>query len=60
MLFTEPTFLFLFLPVLLGLYFLKRVHAGYANLLLLVASVLFYAKGGGGFTWLMLASITFN
>lgn len=60
MLFTEPTFLFLFLPVLLGLYFLTRVHAGYGNVLLLIASVLFYAKGGGGFTWLMLGSITFN
>ena len=60
MLFTEPTFLFLFLPLLLGLYFLTRVHAGYGNGLLLVASVLFYAKGGGGFTWLMLGSIAFN
>jgi alginate O-acetyltransferase complex protein AlgI len=59
-LFTEPTFLFLFLPVLLALYFLTRVHAGYANLLLLAASVLFYAKGGGAFTWLMLGSIAFN
>ena len=60
MLFTEPTFLFLFLPILLGLYFLTRVHARYANWLLLVASVLFYAKGGGAFTWLMLGSIAFN
>lgn len=60
MLFTEPTFLFLFLPLLLALYFLRRVHAGYANGLLLVASVLFYVKGGGGFTWLMLGSIAFN
>ncbi len=60
MLFTEPTFLFLFLPVLLALYFVRRVHAGYANCLLLVASVIFYAKGGGGFTWLMLGSIAFN
>ena len=60
MLFTEPTFLFLFLPVLLALYFVRRVHAAYANWLLLVASILFYAKGGGGFTWLMLGSITFN
>jgi alginate O-acetyltransferase complex protein AlgI len=70
-LFTEPTFLFLFLPLLLALYFapdLARVarrgpptaHAAYANWLLLVASVLFYMKGGGGFTWLMLASIAFN
>ena len=60
MLFTEPTFLFLFLPVLLALYFLKRPHAAYANWLLLIASVIFYAKGGGAFTWLMLGSIAFN
>ena len=62
MLFTEPTFLFLFLPVLLALYFAQRgpVHGAYANGLLLAASVLFYAKGGGAFTWLMLGSIGFN
>jgi alginate O-acetyltransferase complex protein AlgI len=62
MLFTEPTFLFLFLPVLLALYFApgSRTHGRYANWLLLVASVIFYAKGGGSFTWLMLASIAFN
>jgi alginate O-acetyltransferase complex protein AlgI len=59
-LFTEPTFLFLFLPVLLALYFLRRPHASYANWLLLAASILFYAKGGGAFTWLMLGSIAFN
>ena len=62
MLFTEPTFLFLFLPVLLALYFatLSREHGDYGNWLLLVASVIFYATGGGSFTWLMLASIAFN
>lgn len=63
MLFTEPTFLFLFLPILLGLTFLRRhaaVHGAYANWVLLIASVIFYAKGGGAFTWLMLASIAFN
>jgi alginate O-acetyltransferase complex protein AlgI len=62
LLFTEPAFLFLFLPVLLGLYFVTftREHASYANWLLLVASVLFYWTGGGAFTWLMLASIAFN
>jgi alginate O-acetyltransferase complex protein AlgI len=61
-LFTEPSFLFLFLPVLLGLYFVtfKRQHSSYGNGLLLVASVLFYWTGGGAFTWLMLASIAFN
>ena len=62
MLFTEPTFLFLFLPILLGLYFIRpsREHASYANWLLLAASIIFYAAGGGGFTWLMLGSIAFN
>jgi alginate O-acetyltransferase complex protein AlgI len=62
LLFTEPTFLFLFLPVLLALYFapLSRTHGAYGNWLLLVASVVFYATGGGSFTWLMLASIAFN
>jgi alginate O-acetyltransferase complex protein AlgI len=60
MLFTEPTFLFLFLPVLLALYFLTRVHGTYANWLLVLASILFYAVGGGTFTWLMLGSIAFN
>jgi alginate O-acetyltransferase complex protein AlgI len=69
LLFTEPSFLFLFLPVLLALYFLPTVkgpaygtrpHGGYANLLLLAASILFYARGGGAFTWLMLGSIAFN
>jgi len=61
-LFTEPTFLFLFLPLLLGLYFAPRspTHGAYGNGLLLLASVIFYAKGGGSFTWLMLGSITFN
>ncbi len=62
MLFTEPTFLFLFLPALLALYFItgSREHAAYGNWLLLVASVVFYATGGGSFTWLMLGSIAFN
>ena len=62
MLFTEPAFLFLFLPILLALYFItgSREHAAYGNWLLLVASVVFYATGGGSFTWLMLGSIAFN
>lgn len=62
MLFSEPTFLFLFLPVLLALYFgtLSRDHGSYGNRILLAASLLFYAKGGGVFTWLMLGSIAFN
>ena len=58
MLFTEPTFLFLFLPVLLGLYFLPWQR--HRNWLLLAASVVFYAKGGGWFTYLIGTSIVFN
>ncbi len=70
MLFTEPQFLFLFLPLLIALYFVPGLwravreghstHAGYANWLLLVASIVFYSKGGGPFTWLMVGSIAFN
>ena len=58
MLFTEPTFLFVFLPVLLGLYFLPA--QAHRNWLLLLASVLFYARGAGAFTWLILGLIAFN
>jgi D-alanyl-lipoteichoic acid acyltransferase DltB (MBOAT superfamily) len=57
-LFTEPTFLFLFLPVLLALYF--AVPDRGRNWLLLTASVIFYAKGGGTFTFLIAGSIAFN
>jgi alginate O-acetyltransferase complex protein AlgI len=59
-LFTEPLFLFLFLPALLILTFVRRPHDAYANWVLAVASVVFYAVGGGWFTLLMLASIAFN
>ena len=58
MLFTEPTFLFLFLPILLGLYLVSADRG--RNWLLLAASVMFYAKGGGTFTFLIAASIGFN
>ena len=61
MLFTEPSFLFLFLPVLLALYFLKRRPGEYANVLLLGRErAVLRAAAGGAFTWLMLASIAFN
>src|SRR5262245_56027736 len=58
MLFTEPTFLFVFLPVLLALYFLP--WQAHRNWLLVVASVIFYARGAGSFTTLILTSIIFN
>lgn len=58
MLFTEPAFLLLFLPCLLLLYFLPWQR--HRNGLLLGASILFYARGGGSFTWLILGLIGFN
>jgi len=57
-LFTEPTFLFVFLPLLLALYQLPG--ARYRNWLLLAASIIFYTRGAGSFTWLVLALIAFN
>jgi alginate O-acetyltransferase complex protein AlgI len=71
-LFTEPTFLFLFLPVLLALYYAALPVVAMAtgmpfsavakqqNWLLLAASVVFYARGAGAFTGLILTSIAFN
>jgi alginate O-acetyltransferase complex protein AlgI len=57
-LFTEPVFLFIFLPVLLALH--VAPWPAYRNGLLLAASVLFYARGGGDFTWFLAASILLN
>ena len=60
MLFTEPSFLFLFLPVLLALYFALPRGGAWRNVLLVAASALFYARGAGAFTWLVAALIGFN
>jgi alginate O-acetyltransferase complex protein AlgI len=57
-LFTEPTFLFGFLPVLLAIYYVAPARA--RNALLVVASVIFYARDGGVFTWIILGSILVN
>ena len=58
MLFTAPSFLFVFLPVVLALHLVP--HPVWRNALLLVASVVFYASGAGAFTTLILASIAGN
>ena len=71
MLFTEPIFLFVFLPAVLALYFAVRwlgvrlkpeaaTRHSVANWILLIASLVFYARGAGAFTWLILGSIVFN
>ena len=62
MLFTEPTFLFVFLPAVLAFAFALDGFRSRrpANLLLMAASIVFYASGGGAFTTLILASIAVN
>jgi alginate O-acetyltransferase complex protein AlgI len=57
-LFTEPTFLFGFLPLVLAVYYLAPVRL--RNAFLVIASVVFYARDGGAFTWVILASILVN
>jgi D-alanyl-lipoteichoic acid acyltransferase DltB (MBOAT superfamily) len=59
MLFASPTFLFLFLPICAALYFaLKPIRA--RNLVLLAASLVFYAWGEPLFVALMIAMTGFN
>ncbi len=58
MLFTSPVFLFLFLPLVLGVYVLLPRRTW--NVWLLIASLFFYAWGERLFTLVMLVSITVN
>ncbi|MDR3622074.1 MAG: MBOAT family protein [Paludisphaera borealis] len=58
MLFTEPTFLFLFLPTVVLIHCVLRPRL--RNLWLLAASFLFYCWGEGRFVLLMVGSITLN
>ncbi|TMO83645.1 MBOAT family O-acyltransferase [Pseudoalteromonas spongiae] len=58
MLFSSPVFLFLFLPLLLASYFL--INPKFRNILLLVASLIFYAWGEVYYVFLMLFSILMN
>ena len=59
MLFSSTIFLFVFLPLFLGLYFaLPGVRL--RNALTLVASLFFYAWGEAGYVLILVASIAFN
>lgn len=58
MLFTEPTFLFLFLPLLLWLYWI--CPNSLRNGLLILASIVFYGLGEKEYTIIILGSILFN
>ena len=58
MLFSSITFLFLFLPVVLAVYYIVPYKA--KNIILLVASLFFYAWGEPVYVILMILSIIFN
>jgi alginate O-acetyltransferase complex protein AlgI len=60
MVFSSPTFLFLFLPVVLALAFALRERLRVQNAFLLVASLFFYASGDGAHLGLFLGSIALN
>ena len=58
MLFSSITFLFLFLPIVLAVYYLVPHKA--KNIVLLIASLFFYAWGEPVYVILMMLSIAFN
>lgn len=58
MLFSSVTFLFLFLPVVMAVYYMVPMKA--KNVVLLLASLFFYAWGEPVYVVLMLLSIVFN
>lgn len=61
MLFSSSVFLFLFLPIVFILYYFPFVKSRvYRNVLLLLASLFFYAWGEPVFVFLMLGSILIN
>lgn len=62
MLFPSPIFLFAFLPTVLLSYYLvfRLLGIKASNVLLLIASIFFYAWGEGNFVLLMLATILAN
>lgn len=58
MLFSSMLFLWLFLPVVFVSYYLIKIE--YRNVLLLIASIIFYAWGGVSYTLIMFSSIIIN
>ena len=61
MVFSSIIFLFSFLPMVLVLYYtVGKYSIGFRNLLLLAASLLFYAWGEPEYIWLLILSCLFN
>lgn len=60
MLFVSLIFLFLFLPIVLGLYYIFKGHRNVQNMILFLASLFFYAWGEPKFVIILIASIIGN
>ena len=60
MLFVSLTFLFLFLPIVLGLYYILREHRSVQNILLFLVSLFFYAWGEPKYVIILVFSIICN
>ena len=58
MVFSSITFLFLFLPVVLAVYYIAPEK--YKNIILLISSIIFYAWGEPVYVVLMILSILLN
>lgn len=58
MVFSSMTFLWIFLPILLGIYFITKDK--YRNIILLIFSFIFYSWGEPKYILLMIASIIIN
>ena len=57
MLFSSGTFLFVFLPLFMGLYFLPIKSIKYRNIIILLFSLLFYAWGEPSFVFIMIICV---
>ena len=61
MLFSSSTFIFLFLPIVIFVYYVfLRKHRSLQNIFLLIASLIFYAWGEVLFVFVMILSIVAN
>ena len=62
MVFSSPVFLFIFLPVTIGIYYILSIFrgGGYKNYWLLFVSLIFYAWNKPTFVLLLIASIVIN
>ena len=60
MVFSSNAFLFFFLPIVLGVYYIFRKNRTAANSILTIFSLLFYAWGEPSFVFVMLLSIFIN